>query len=467
MDLKEKIKDIPASPGVYIMKGDKDEVLYIGKARNLHKRVASYLYPHRRFGGRIDALMQRVGDVSYIQTTTEAEALIYENSLIKQLSPRYNVALRDDKSYPMLKLTVNEKFPRLFITRQVKKDGSLYYGPYTNVKLLRKALIILRQVFQLRSCGKLSGSLCLNYHIKQCLGPCVGRVDEAGYNKIVAELKLFLEGRKTELLKLLSERMAQEAAKENFEEAARIKDRIEALSVVREKTVGYGARGELEELKDILGIKDALDIIEAFDVSDTMGTSAVGSMICFYKGRPKKSEYRRFKIKTVSKMDDYAMIREIVSRRYSRSLAEKKALPDLILIDGGKAHLLAAMEALKGVGLSDIPVIGIAKEFERIYARNKKEPIALPRQSKALHLLERIRDEAHRFAIAYHKRLLSKKVILSELDNIAGIGEKRKKALLNHFGSVGRIRQASLEEVLKVEGISEKSAKNIVEYFKK
>ncbi|MDP2912715.1 MAG: GIY-YIG nuclease family protein, partial [Candidatus Omnitrophota bacterium] len=299
MDYKKKIKELPGSPGVYIMKDAKGAVLYVGKALNIRRRVSTYFYPHRYLSERMRAMTGKVADISYIHTVTEAEALIYENSLIKQLSPRYNVALRDDKSYPMLKLSVNEKFPRIFITRQRKNDGALYYGPYANAKLLREALVILRQIFPLRSCNKMPKGVCLNYHIMQCAAPCVGKINEGVYGEIIDELKLFLEGKTAELLKILSEKMLEASAKEDFEKAARIKRRIESIDAVKKDTVRYGPAGEIEELKHILEIKGALDVIEAFDVSDIMGKDAVGSMIYFYKGKPKKSEYRKFRIKTV------------------------------------------------------------------------------------------------------------------------------------------------------------------------
>jgi excinuclease ABC subunit C len=410
MDLKEKIKALPGSPGVYIMKGADRQVLYVGKAGNLKKRVSSYFYPNRRLGERIEMLVGKVKDISYLPTATEAEALIYENGLIKKLSPKYNVALKDGKSYPLLKLTVNEKFPRLFTTRDRKNDGAVYYGPYSDARLLRQAVIILRQVFPLRTCGRMPKSTCLDYHIRQCLGPCVGEIDEACYGQIVSELKLFLEGRKDELVHMLAARMREESSKENFEEASRLKSRIEALGSIRDKAVKYGAGNEIEELRNILGMKSSLDVIEAFDVSNIMGSGAVGSMIYFYKGKPKKSEYRKFRIKTVAGVDDYAMMREIVRRRYTRLIAERVRLPNLVLIDGGKGHLSAALEELEKLGLTKLPVIGIAKEFEHIFLKGRKDTIVLPKESKALHLLERVRDEAHRFAISYHKRLRSKKM---------------------------------------------------------
>ncbi len=410
MDLKEKVSKLPLSPGVYIMKDSSGAVLYVGKASILKKRVSSYFYPNRRTSGRIDQMVSAVNDIEYMQTSTEAEALIYENSLIKQLSPKYNVALRDDKSYPMLKLTVNEKFPRLFITRRKADDGSLYYGPYANAKLLREAVTILRQIFPLRTCGKMPKNVCLNYHIKQCVAPCAGKAGDAEYDEVVSELKLFLAGRKAELLKALAERMTQASRGEDFEKAAYLRGRIEALSTIKEDSVSYGPSGSLEELRRVLRLERPLDVIEAFDISNIMGKEAVGSMVYFYKGNPRKSEYRRFKIATVSGIDDYAMVREIVRRRYLRLSEEKRALPNLILIDGGKGHLAAAAGELEKLGVAGIPAIGIAKEFEHIYVEWKKDPIVLPKESKALHLLKRIRDEAHRFAISYHRKLRSKKL---------------------------------------------------------
>jgi len=467
MDHKEKIKDLPGSPGVYIMKGSHADVLYVGKALNIKKRVSSYFYRSRNLPERLRIMVSQIADISYVPTLTEAEALIYENSLIKQLAPKYNVALRDDKSYPRLKLTVNEKFPRLFITRRKVDDGAAYYGPYTSAKLLKRAVIDLRQIFPLRSCGTMAKRACLNYHINQCLAPCIGRIDEARYADIVAELRLFLDGKMSQLLNLITGKMMAASKREDFEEAARLRKRIEAFSSMKEQAVIYRPVDEVEELKVMLGLGGSVEVIEAFDVSNIMGQEAVGSLVCFHKGRPRKSEYRKFRIKTVSGVDDYSMMREIVGRRYARALEEKTALPDLILIDGGKGHLTAALGELEKLGISGIPVVGIAKEFEHVYLKDRSQPLVLPKDSKALHLLERIRDEAHRFAITYHKRLRSKKIGSSELDGIPGIGRKRKRALVKHFGSVDRVRLSCLEELLKVDGIDEKSAKNVIAHFKK
>ena len=426
MGLEETVKNLPHTPGVYMMKDASGEILYVGKADNLRKRVSSYFQVSMRHGDRIESLISQIADVSYLPTATSAEALLYENGLIKRLSPKYNVALRDDKSYPMLKITLKEKFPRLMITREKRKDGSIYYGPYTNAKLLKEALKILQKLFPLMTCNKMPKRKCLEFDIGQCLGPCEGRVDEERYGAIIKELRLFLEGRRSDLLKLLTERMKHLSKDEKFEEAMECRNRLVALGSVNTDKVKYGPANELEELKNILGIKDKLDIIEAIDISNIMGDEAVGSMVYFRKGKPDKNEYRKFKIRTVSRMDDYSMMREIVRRRYTRSVEERKELPDLIVIDGGRGHLSVTLDELKKLGLDDVPVIGIAKparrsplvsdgrgeggEFERIYIKDKKDPILLPKESKALHLLKRVRDEAHRFAISYHKKLMSKRI---------------------------------------------------------
>ncbi len=411
MGVKETVNNLPHTPGVYIMKSGSGEVLYVGKANDLKKRVSSYFQRSKKHPERIESLVSHVAEIDFLPVSTSAEALIYENGLIKQLSPKYNVALRDDKSYPLLKLTVNEKFPRLILTRERKDDGSIYYGPYTSAKLLKEALKILQKLFPLRTCNKMPKRECLYFSIRECMGPCIGKINEERYNNMVTQLRLFLEGRRAELIRFLADKMKELSKEERFEEAMEYRDRMEALSTVREDRVYYKPIEEIEELKRILGIKERPERIEAFDVSNIMGEEACGSLVCFYKGKPDKNGYRKFRIKTVKGMDDYSMMREIVRRRYTRSLDEKKPLPDLIVIDGGKGHLGVALDELRKLSLGNIPAIGIAKQFEHIYVEDRKEPIVLPKESKALHLLERIRDEAHRFAISYHKKLMSKRML--------------------------------------------------------
>ncbi len=409
MDIKETIKKLPDSPGVYLMKDKRGKILYVGKARSLKKRVSSY-FTKARPSGRTALLIFRVKGIDYIQTGSEAEALIYEAGLIKSIKPKFNVELKDDKSYPYLKLTLNEDYPRLFISRKKIDDGARYYGPYTNVKLLRSALSFMQTVFPLRRCKRLGKKLCMNYHLSKCLGPCVGKSGKKRYRRTVNELILFLEGRRQKLLGELSKRMEGASKKLNFEEAVRIRNRIKALSTVVAKRRVPSPMDQIDELKFLLNLRRRPKRIEAFDISNIHGKEAGGSMVSFYDGKPDKNNYRRFRIKTVQKIDDYKMIREIVHRRYKRLLDEKMALPDLIIIDGGRGHLTSALKELKGLKIAHIPAIGIAKEFEHIYTPNRELPIILPKDSSVLQLIKRIRDEAHRFARAYHVKLRRKKV---------------------------------------------------------
>lgn len=410
MGIKEKLKDIPRLPGVYMMKDASGETLYIGKAKDLSKRVSGYFQESRPKTARHIALLEKVKDLDYVITGSEEEALIYEASLIKEKKPKYNVELKDDKSFPFLKLTLNEKFPRLIITRKKVDDGSAYFGPYTKPKLLRNAVSILKNIFPLRTCGKIPGESCLAYHIGQCLGPCVKRIDKKSYNEIVEQLILFLEGRKTRLIRELTDKMKNFADEKNFEQAAVIRNRLSALLEVSDrKTADYSSWGNVAlKLKKILKLPGLPLKIEAFDVSNISGKEAAGSMVYFNNGLPDKSNYRKFRIKNVKGIDDYAMMKEIVRRRYKRLKEENKAFPDLIIIDGGKGHLRAAYEELLGLNLSHIPVIGIAKQEEKIYTLGSCEPLDINRDSEMLHFIQSIRDEAHRFALKYHHTLRRK-----------------------------------------------------------
>jgi excinuclease ABC subunit C len=410
MDIKNAVKKFPDSPGVYIMKGAKNKVLYVGKAGSLKKRVSSYFTKSGR-SARIDLLVSEIKDIVYIPTNSEAEALIYEASLIKSARPKFNIELKDDKSYPYLKLTVNEEYPRLFVTRKKTDDGAAYYGPYTNVKLLRQAVKFMRSVFPLRVCKKMGKKLCIDHDLSKCLGPCEERIGKRAYRKIVEELKMFLEGRRNILLDELSRRMERVSKELNFEEAARIRDRIRNLSTVVTQRGIPSPMDQIDELKFVLNLKRRPKRIEAFDISNIRGKEAVGSMVSFYDGRPDKDNYRKFKIKTVESIDDYRMMREVVHRRYRRLLDERKQLPDLIIIDGGKGHLSSALNELRKLGIKNIPTIGIAKEFEHIYISKRQLPIILPKDSSILQLIKRIRDEAHRFAKSYHVVLRRKKML--------------------------------------------------------
>ncbi|MCX5692357.1 MAG: excinuclease ABC subunit UvrC [Candidatus Omnitrophica bacterium] len=407
MDIKEKLKDIPHLPGVYIMKDASGETLYIGKAKDLSKRVSSYFQESRPKTAKRIALLEKIKDLDYVIVGSEEEALIYEASLVKEKKPKYNVELKDDKSFPFFKLTLNEKFPRLIITRKKIDDGSIYFGPYTKVKLLRSAASILKNIFPLRICRKIPDESCLAYHIGQCLGPCVNKIDKRSYDEIVEQLILFLEGKKTKLIRELTDKMKKFADEKNFEQAAVIRNRLSALLEVSDrKTADYSSWGNVAlKLKNCLRLPNLPLKIEAFDVSNISGKEATGSMVYFNNGLPDKTNYRKFRIKNVKGVDDYAMMKEIVHRRYKRLRKENKDFPDLIIIDGGKGHLKAAYEELLKLNAGRIPVIGIAKQEEKIYTLGSQEPLDINRDSEMLHFIQSVRDEAHRFALKYHHAL--------------------------------------------------------------
>lgn len=456
MALKETIKNLPDAPGVYIFKDSSGKIIYIGKAGSLKKRVSSY-FSKTPASPKTEALISNIASVDFILTKTEAEALIYEASLVKEHQPKYNVDLKDDKRYPLLKLTLNEEYPRLMIVRQQKDDRAGYFGRYTSAKLLRQALSYLRIAFPLRTCRNIPKSACLNYYIGQCIGPCVTKKED--YIKIVKELQLFLEGKKDLLIKQLVMKMEEASRQKNFEEAARLRDRIRALTFVIDKE-GFEIIGnQLRQLQQALKLDAIPRRIDAFDISDIFGKYAVGSMVSFYEGRPDKDNYRRFRIKTVKKIDDYMMIKEVLTRRLKRIREEKLPFPDLIIIDGGKGHLNTAKNTLEEFGLSKIPVISIAKRSEEIFVTDKRAPLKLPSNSRALQLIQRIRDEAHRFAISYHHRIRKWLTSESLLDEIEGIGPKRKKDLIRHFGSIENIRNANLEDLKNI--VDEKTAQRI------
>jgi len=402
-DIKKRLQDLPEGPGVYIMKGEKGEVLYIGKARLIRKRVMSYFRRSLPLSPRIEAMVSKVRDIEFMQTASEADALIYEASLVKEYKPRYNVELKDDKAYPLLKLTLNEPYPRLLVIRSKKPDGAMYFGPYTSVKLLRQAMAIMQRAFPLRTCKRLKKGVCLMFHLRQCLGPCEKKVGNKEYKQVLKELLLFLQGRRDTLIRGLSKRMAQASERKQFEEAAKLRDRIHALTVVAPRRGRENISEELASLSEALNLPRAPLKIDAFDISNIFGALAVGSMVQFVDGAPNKSGYRRFRIKFASGIDDYKMMREIIHRRYARCLEEKISFPDLIIIDGGKGHLSAALKELKGMGINFIPVVAIAKEFENVYAPGRRYPVPLPAGSGALAVIQRIRNEAHRFAISYHR----------------------------------------------------------------
>jgi len=406
--LRQQVAALPDQPGVYLFKDAAGRLLYIGKALSLRKRVASYVRPIG-LSPRLAQLMKRAVLLETRLTTSEAEALLLEAQLIKEHRPRYNVAFRDDKTYPMLKVT-NEPFPRLVVTRRRAPDGAVYFGPYTDAGLMHEAVRFLRRVFPMRTCASFPKTPCLEYHLGQCLAPCADYVTAAAYRRIVDDLVAFLNGERDQLLQDLARRMRQASSAKHFEEAARLRDQIQALSSVIAAKERSLVAGPLEQLRAALKLPRLPRRIEAFDISNLFGESAVGSMVVFSDGKPRKAHYRRFRIKTVLGIDDYRMMREVIRRRYGGSLTATLPLPDLILVDGGKGQLAAACEELDALHVT-VPVIGLAKRFEHIFLPGATSPIVLLPTSPVLHLVQHVRDEAHRFAITYH-RLLRRRALV-------------------------------------------------------
>jgi len=471
--LNQRAKNLPDSPGVYFLKDSKKKVIYIGKAVSLKKRLAHY-FRKGFFDPKIKQLTSQIADFDYFSLTSEPEALFLEARLIKQFQPKYNQISRDDKSYPFLKIT-KEKFPSFTIVRDPAptlpskwgglpsggRDGGLrrgafYFGPYTDVIALRRAYRYLRTIFPIRRCRKKinpekKGKVCLDFHLGRCKGPCAGKIKEEEYRKLADSLVLFLRGRYRETMRQLKELMKESAEKLNFEEAAKYRDEIKIISRMK--------GSEVNQLQKLLSLPKLPKRIEGVDISDIAGDKAVGSLVTFKNGKADRAHYRKFKIKGVSGINDYRMMEEVIARRYK----EKKNLPDLLLIDGGKGHLSTVIRKLKEMNLH-FPVVALAKRNEEIFLADSSSPLILEKNSASLHLLEEIRNEAHRFAISYHQKLRRKALKISVLDGIEGIGEKRKKILLSHFGSLTAIKNASPEELKKL-GLSGKLSKRIIEFL--
>ncbi|WP_288186155.1 excinuclease ABC subunit UvrC [uncultured Sporomusa sp.] len=594
--VEEKLALLPDKPGVYLMKDGKNRIIYVGKAINLKNRVRSYFQSSRNHSPKVIALVARIADLEYIITASEIEALILECNLIKKHRPKYNISLRDDKSYPYIKVT-KEDYPRVYATRKVVKDGARYFGPYTSAGAVHETLKLLKNLFPLRSCRQLDAKRpCLEHHIKRCLAPCAGKVDHATYGEMIKAVGLFLEGRSDAVIKQLKQAMGQAAEELEFEQAARLRDQLAAVEKIIEKqnmvtgsgdqdAIGLarsaagicaqvffirsgkmvgrdhfmltggedetdqtileafvkqyysqaafipreillplalaeqhllaewlsgvkGGRVQVEtpkrgtkkdlvnmaagnaatvleeqavrleadagktagaaaELGQYLGLPGAPERIECFDISHIQGSETVASMVVFEGGQPNKNEYRRYKLKTVEgKPDDFKSMQEVVGRRY-REAIEKGPVPDLIIIDGGKGQLSSALPIIRAAGLTEVTVVGLAKEFEHIFREGISEPLILPRHSQSLYLVQRIRDEAHRFAITYHRKLRSKRNLVSVLDHIPGIGAKRRKALWDHFGSLAKIKAAEVAELTKVNGMTLPAAEAVYNFFRK
>ena len=625
-DFSERLKATPAKPGVYLMRDSSGDVLYVGKAAGLRNRVSSYFASSANLPRKIVNMVGKVADYEYIVTESEQEALILECNLIKEHQPPFNARLKDDKSYPFIKIDVSEDFPQVYITRRVNKDGSRYFGPFASAGSVRRTLNLLKKLFPYRSCTKtITGNdarPCLDYHIHRCIGPCIGAVDKQEYAEVIDQVILFLEGKTNKVVGSIKRRMLDAADSLEFEKAAVLRDQLTAIEKVNEgqkvlhltsenvdviatapgsreawvevffirqgKLIGrdnflmagtqddepnkiltafvkqfYDAtpyvpprillqhpleeadsivkwlrekrkgnvrlhvpqRGEkrrlvqmvaenaeqgLEQLRvkqtsdtaamdaAMLELQEALSLpyppkrIECYDISNIQGTNAVGSMVVFEDAKPKKAHYRRFQIKSVKGVDDYSMMREMLTRRFKRLSQSRKpreldALegdvesaavsngnassknawgiePDLVLIDGGKGHLGAALQVFLELGINDIPLASLAKENEELFIPMMSESILLPRNSQGLYLVQRARDEAHRFAITFHRERRSKKSVQSALDLVPGIGPKRKRMLIRRFGSVRGVSSASVDEIAAVPGMTLSLARSVKNY---
>jgi len=508
--IRKKLSAVPHKPGVYLHKDRFGTVIYVGKALNLRKRVSQYFHPSRRLGWdlKFNALVEAICDFDVHTVRSEPEALLLESKLIKEFKPRFNISLRDDKRFLMLKVNLNDPIPNFTFTRLKKDDGARYFGPFVNSGALRNTLALARKQFNLRGCrvftpGEADYKHCLYAHLKYCTAPCVGNVSREQYLEQVTAACNFLEGQSREMQGDLEAEMKRAAAAHEFEKAADLRDLIRDLKDTWKKTekfarvpynlpLAINPQNDLVELAKILSLPAPPQRIEGFDISNISGTFAVASLVSFKNGRPDRANYRRFKIKTVTGQDDFASIAEVVRRRYARLLREARgenetggrkmegghtranpsailhlppSFPNLILIDGGKGQLGMACVELKKLGLEKIPIIGLAKEFEEIYLPEKSAPLRLGLDHPAVKLLQRVRDECHRVANSYNAQLRLKKISESVLDEFPGIGERRKAALLKKFGSVQRLKMATLEQISEVPGFGGKAAEELKKFL--
>lgn len=591
----EKVRHLPTTPGVYLWRDKYQRIIYVGKAINLRNRVRSYVQQDVNRSVKVTAMMRRAWDVETIQTKTEMEALILEATLIKEHHPKYNIMLRDDKTYPYVKVTVQEDFPRLFMTRRLERDGAKYFGPFTDVTAVHHVLRILRSYYPLRTCKSMKVERpCLQYHMHYCEGPCMNYVTVETYRKYIDDIVALFEGKQVQVIQEITSKMEQASEDLEFELAAKYRDDLLSIQKVQEKQRMVTQRGDMDVLgmaiegpmaciqlffirsgrllgrenyfvqhegdspelvmtefikqyyggstfipkelllpmdsvdrelfsewftsmkgqqvdvsvpqrgykKDLIKmaeenaqnflaerrrqwqytidkaggavkkLAEVLDLprlperMECYDISHMQGAETVASMVVFEGGKPAKREYRRFKLKTVQgKPDDFASMAEIMERRYGNE--KDWPMPDLIIIDGGKGQLNAALPVIRAMGVTDVPVISLAKRIEEVFVEGESESIILEHHTPELQLLQQIRDEAHRFAITYHRRLRGKRNLESVLDHVEGIGPKRRKALYKHFGNLDAMRVAELEELETVEGMNKKAALAVYEFFRR
>ena len=479
--VKQKLQTLPDKPGVYFMRDRDGRIIYVGKASSLRDRVRSYFHlaTLRSSDPKLRGLVHSINDFDILITRTEAEATLTEGRLIKDYRPHYNVSFKDDKRFLLIRVNLNDPFPRFEACRIQKDDGAVYFGPYASSPSAWAALEFIEKRFGLRQCrprepGPDDHKHCHNDIVRFCSAPCIAKVSPEQYRERVNLAASFLRGEKPEYLEEIKQAMEKESADRHFEKAAALRDTLFLLRrAVKErirarKTLAIkaeDAKAGVEELRQALGLDQPPRVIEAYDISNISGTHAVGSLVCSVDGIPQKNRYRMFRIKTVEGIDDPGMMAEVVRRRFARAVEEKEPLPDLVLVDGGITQLNAARAQLDTLGLQHLPAAGLAKRFEEVVWK-QRDPIRLPEDSNALKVLVQIRDEAHRFALTYHRSLRLKRIRESMLDEIEGVGEKRKKLLLKHFGSVARLRKASEEDIAKVRGVGAAVAKVVKEALK-
>ncbi|MCK9266825.1 excinuclease ABC subunit UvrC [bacterium] len=472
--LKKRLKNLKDIPGVYLMKDQQGEIIYVGKASSLKSRVSSYFYG-KKADSKTFILSLNIKDFEVIPVASEAEALILENQLIKKYQPKYNVDLKDGKSYPLVKLSAGD-YPSISVVREIERDDkSVYYGPFTDAKLLREIVRFIRIYYPIRNCNKdiekSSSKVCTQYHIKKCSGPCERKISKDEYSWLILGIKAFFEGDYKNFENLLKKWLDDAVGRLDFEEANEIKKRLFLLDRMKSKfplrsekeLLSYGETNVLEKLTKTLNLKKIPYIIEGFDVSNITGTFATAAKVVFKGGFSDKSGYRKYKLCFNKNIDDYRMIEEVLERRF---LSEKDIqVPDLILIDGGKGHLNVATQVLRKLKL-EIPIISLAEENENIYTQLNKEPIILPDDSPERHLLERVRNEAHRFALSYHRRLRVKNVKVFFLDDISGIGETRKERIKQAFPDITSLVKTDLDKLKEI-GIPSIAAEEIIRRAKK
>ena len=479
--------EIPPKPGVYVFRDRFGTVIYVGKAVNLRRRLGNYFQPARamRADAKTRSLIKSIDDFAFHTVRNEEEALILESRLIKDYAPKYNILMRDDKRYPLLRLNMQDKFPTFTKVRfERKNDPAMYFGPFPNGSALQSTLEFILRRFKLRSCkydepDEETIKRCMKRAVRECSAPCCNRISPEDYRAKVNEALEVLKGNTKELCAELDEEMRAAAAELKFEKCARIRDVKQNLlavfgpkvrrfdnAVLPEREDEASGIAAMKQLQTELGLAKPLDTIICFDISNIMGTLAVASMVCFRHGRPDRSSYRHFRIKTVEGSNDFAMMKEAVTRHFSRLINEEKPLPDLLVVDGGKGQLSSAVDALIAIKCPVLPVIGLAKREEEIFLPGRSESVLLSRSNPALKVLQALRDEAHRFAITYHKHLRQRLLEYSVLDEISGIGEVRKKEILTRIGSVARLKKMTPEELsAKIPNLGMKISEKIIAFL--